>query len=71
MYDTRHWAGDVIAGAGIGTFAGLKVVRFQHAHPGNGIDRFFLTGSLVPNAGCGQSMHWGFLPGVLPGRDGR
>jgi membrane-associated phospholipid phosphatase len=46
MYDDRHWASDIISGAAIGTFAGIKVVRYNHGHPSNMIDRFFL-GSMV------------------------
>ncbi len=68
MYDNRHWASDVIAGAGIGTFAGLKVVRYQTAHPGNRVNRFFLTGSLVPNDAGGQSIRWAILPGSFLGQ---
>lgn len=43
MYNNKHWASDVMAGAAIGTFVGTKVVRFQHSHPGNWVDRKFLT----------------------------
>lgn len=43
MYNNRHWASDVLAGAAVGTFVGTKVVRFQHSHPGNWLDRKFLT----------------------------
>jgi membrane-associated phospholipid phosphatase len=43
MYNNKHWASDVLAGAAIGTFVGTKVVRFQHSHPGNWLDRKFLT----------------------------
>lgn len=42
MFENKHWASDVITGAAIGTFTGLKVVQWHHAHPGNAIDRFFL-----------------------------
>jgi membrane-associated phospholipid phosphatase len=42
MYNNRHWASDVIMGAAIGTFAGLKVVRFSRTHPGNRLDRWLL-----------------------------
>jgi len=42
MYDDKHWASDVIMGAAVGTFAGLKTVRFNHTHEGNRIDRFLL-----------------------------
>lgn len=42
MYEDRHWASDVVMGAAIGTFAGLKTVRFNHTHEGNRIDRWLL-----------------------------
>jgi membrane-associated phospholipid phosphatase len=44
-YHNRHWASDVVAGAAVGTFSGWKVVRFNHSHPGNWLDRIFLTGN--------------------------
>jgi membrane-associated phospholipid phosphatase len=67
MYNNRHWASDVIVGAGIGTFAGLKVVRFNDSHTGNRVDRFFLTGTLVPEPGGGQALHLSLLPASLLG----
>jgi membrane-associated phospholipid phosphatase len=30
IYDDKHWASDVAAGAAIGTFSGLTIVRFNH-----------------------------------------
>jgi membrane-associated phospholipid phosphatase len=48
MYDNRHWASDVIMGAAIGTFAGLKVVRYVHAHPNNRFDKWLLNASVSP-----------------------
>ena len=42
MYNNKHWASDVVMGAAIGTFAGTKVVRYHHSHPGNRIDKIFL-----------------------------
>ena len=68
MYNNRHWASDVIIGAGIGTFAGLKVVRFNDSHAGNRVDRFFLTGSLVPAPDGGHALHLSLLPASLLGR---
>jgi membrane-associated phospholipid phosphatase len=62
MYNNRHWASDVLVGAGIGTFAGLKVVRYQHSHPGNRVDRWLLAGSLSPTPDGGQALHWSILP---------
>ena len=46
IYEDKHWASDVVMGAAIGSFAGLKVVRFNHTHEGNRIDRF-LMGSMA------------------------
>jgi membrane-associated phospholipid phosphatase len=65
MYNNQHWASDVLIGAGIGTFAGLKVVRYHDSHPGNRIDRFFLAASLVPDDGGGRTLHWSVLPAAL------
>lgn len=42
MYHDKHWASDVALGAAIGTFSGLKVVRYAHAHPHNFLDRAIL-----------------------------
>jgi hypothetical protein len=42
MYHNKHWASDVVLGAGIGTFSGIKVVRYSHAHPHNKVDRVIL-----------------------------
>ncbi|HEU4996322.1 MAG TPA: phosphatase PAP2 family protein [Gemmatimonadaceae bacterium] len=42
MFDNKHWASDVITGAAIGTFSGLKVVHWHHKHPNNAFDRFLL-----------------------------
>jgi membrane-associated phospholipid phosphatase len=62
MYNNRHWASDVLVGAGIGTFAGLKVVRYHHSHPGNRLDRWMLAGSLVPNPEGGHAIRWSIMP---------
>jgi membrane-associated phospholipid phosphatase len=62
MYNNQHWASDVLVGAGIGTFAGLKVVRFHDSHTGNRLDRFFLAASLVPDDHGGHALRWSVLP---------
>ena len=67
MYDNKHWASDVIVGAGIGTFAGLKVVRFNNSHSGNKLDKWLLSGSLVPTGDGGHSIRWSLMPGVAIG----
>src|SRR4051812_23241543 len=42
MYNNAHWASDVVLGAAIGTFSGIKVVRYSHGHSNNPIDRWLL-----------------------------
>jgi hypothetical protein len=51
MYHNNHWASDVALGAAIGTFSGLKVVRYSHAHPDNKLDHFILGASIFPSPG--------------------
>lgn len=51
MYNNKHWASDVVTGAAIGTFSGLKVVRYSHSHPNNRIDRVLLGARMTPGAG--------------------
>ncbi len=48
MYHDKHWASDVALGAAIGTFSGLKVVRYAHAHPKNFLDRAILRVEAMP-----------------------
>jgi membrane-associated phospholipid phosphatase len=48
MYHDKHWASDVVLGAAVGTFSGLKVVRYSHTHPYNRIDRAILGLHVVP-----------------------
>ena len=49
MYNNKHWMSDVLVGSAIGTFSGLKVVRYHHSHPGNRIDKWLLSASVGPN----------------------
>jgi membrane-associated phospholipid phosphatase len=42
MYNNAHWTSDVVVGAAIGTFSGIKVVRYNHGHSNNLIDRWLL-----------------------------
>jgi membrane-associated phospholipid phosphatase len=53
MYNNAHWASDVIVGAAVGTFSGLKIVKYNHRSPGNRIDRIFLGGGLRLEPGAG------------------
>ena len=53
LYNDKHWASDVVMGAGIGTFSGIKIVRYNHTHPGNRVDRWLLSPRVRP-AGDGR-----------------
>ena len=53
MYQSQHWASDVVMGAGIGTFTGLKIVRYAHAHPDNWIDNIMIHTHVAPAPGGG------------------
>jgi membrane-associated phospholipid phosphatase len=48
MYHNAHWASDGVVGAAIGTFAGWKVVRHHHTHPGNTVDEALLAREPAP-----------------------
>ncbi|HET9425747.1 MAG TPA: phosphatase PAP2 family protein [Gemmatimonadaceae bacterium] len=61
MYNNRHWASDVLAGAAIGIFAGNKVVRYHHSHPGNPLDEWLVNFTMVPAGGI-QSLQLSILP---------
>jgi membrane-associated phospholipid phosphatase len=58
MYHNMHWASDVVLGAGVGTFSGIKVVRYSHAHPDNFIDRMILKTSIAPDGHGGGLVAW-------------
>ena len=62
MYHNKHWASDVALGAAIGTFSGLKIVRYSHNHPGNPVDRRLLSAMVQPNGDGGElvglSLQW-------------
>jgi membrane-associated phospholipid phosphatase len=60
MFDNQHWASDVITGAAIGTFAGLKVVHWHHQNAGNAVDRIFLGPSVsrTPEGDALVRVHW-------------
>jgi membrane-associated phospholipid phosphatase len=61
MYHNKHWASDVALGAAVGTFSGLKVVRYSHAHPDNKVDRVMLHAFVAPDGQGG-----GYLGFALP-----
>lgn len=53
LYEGQHWASDLLAGAFMGTLAGVKVMRYNHdVKPDNRINKFFL-GSKNVQVGLG------------------
>jgi len=63
LYNNQHWLSDVILGAGIGTFAGNKVVRYNHrTNPNNRFNRWFLAASIVPDGVTGHRLRWSVVP---------
>jgi membrane-associated phospholipid phosphatase len=58
MYQNQHWASDVVLGAGIGTFAGLKTVRYTHIHPDSYLDRILLHANVAPDGRGGALLAW-------------
>ena len=42
IYDDRHWASDVVAGAAVGTVTGVAVARYHRTRPTTRLDRWLL-----------------------------
>ena len=63
MYNNQHWASDVVVGAAIGTFAGIKVMRYHtETNPDNWIDRTFLSISLPLDERGAGAMRFSLVP---------
>lgn len=66
LYTNTHWATDVALGAGIGTLTGLAVVRFQHTHPHNRLDRWLLgtatSATVLPDGHGRVAVGWSMGP---------
>lgn len=60
LYEGRHWASDVLAGAAVGTLAGMRVVRYHREHPGGWLDHWLLPRAAA-RTGAGTVLVW-----VLP-----
>ena len=54
VHHNKHWASDVALGAAVGTFSGLKVVRYSHNHPDNRVNRWLLRAMVEPNDNGGK-----------------
>jgi membrane-associated phospholipid phosphatase len=51
IYEDKHWASDVIAGAAVGTLVSRVVVHYSRAHPRNAIDRLLLPAGISAAGG--------------------
>jgi membrane-associated phospholipid phosphatase len=60
MYHNQHWASDIVLGAAVGTFSGLKLVRFMHDRPANRADRLLLGAPLVRRTHDATQLGWQF-----------
>ena len=57
MYKNKHWASDIVAAAGLGSYSAVLFDRYNQVHPNNVFERVFLPASIVPNRG-GMSLTW-------------
>lgn len=61
IYEDKHWASDVIAGAAVGTIVSRIVVRYARAHPRNAIDRLLLPIGVSQASGArGIAFNWNY-----------
>ena len=62
MYNNAHWASDVALGAAIGTFSGIKVVRFNHTRAHDRLDRWLLGAEIAPAPDGRVAVGWSLNP---------
>lgn len=55
LYNNAHWVSDIIFGAGIGIFSGIKTVQYDHDHPNTWLNRMLLHASVAPGAHGGAT----------------
>lgn len=65
MYNNQHWASDVVLGAGLGTFVGIKVVQYAHNHSRNRLDRWLLSVTITPAPGGGHRTVLALMPSSI------
>lgn len=51
MYNNAHWTSDVVTGAMVGTFSGIKTVEYNYRHPDNKVERWLVKLQVVPGQG--------------------
>ncbi len=60
LYNNAHWVSDIIFGAGIGIFSGVKTVQYEHAHPGDWLNRVLGHASVAPGPRGGATVAFRF-----------
>jgi membrane-associated phospholipid phosphatase len=61
IYEDKHWASDVVAGAAVGTIVSRIVVRYTRAHPRDAIDRLLLpVGVSKVNGARAMAFNWNY-----------
>jgi membrane-associated phospholipid phosphatase len=60
LYNNAHWVSDVIFGAGIGIFSGIKTVQYEHAHPRDWLNRALGHATVAPAPGGGANVGFSF-----------
>ena len=61
IYEDKHWASDVVAGAAVSTIVSRIVVRYGRAHPHNFIDRLLLpVGVSQVNGARAMTLNWNY-----------
>jgi membrane-associated phospholipid phosphatase len=66
MYNDQHWASDVVFGAGLGTFVGIKVDQYTHNHSRNRLDRWLLSATITPAPDGGNRLVLSVMPSSSP-----
>ena len=51
VYNNKHWTSDVVTGALVGTFSGLKTVEYNYRHPNNRVERWLVKLEIIPGQG--------------------
>jgi len=69
VYNNKHWTSDVVTGALVGTFSGLKTVEYNYRHPNNRVERWLVKLQVIPGQGdiptwIGFSVSPGFAPAI-------
>lgn len=57
MYHNQHWASDIVLGSAVGTFSGLKLVKYMHGHDTRA-DRLLLGSPMVRRSLDATQIGW-------------